>query len=53
MSDDDQRVIDALMAAQRKNRKIIPCPECERLQDRNEVLEKSTVVVWARLRNTG
>lgn len=32
MSDDDQRVIDALMAAQRKNRKIIPCPECERLQ---------------------
>jgi hypothetical protein len=38
MSDDDQRVIDALMAAQRKNRKIIPCPECERLR---EALAKS------------
>jgi hypothetical protein len=50
MSDDDQRVIDALMAAQRKNRKIIPCPECERLQKGWESLEWESKQEIERLR---
>lgn len=43
MDNDDQKTVDALMAAQRKNRKIIPCPECERLQ-REVDIQKS---MWA------
>ena len=33
------QLVDALMAAQRKNRKIVPCPECERLRAALERIE--------------
>jgi hypothetical protein len=41
MDNDDQKAVDALMAAQRKNRKIVPCPECERLQEQIDLKNKS------------